>query len=245
MNLLKLLIADGTEEFRLALADKLRGAYYVRTCRDGTEALELLHSFCPDILVLDMMLPGLDGISLLQAAATSKFQPIVLATTRFVNDYVLESADRLGVGYLMVKPCDVNATATRIADLSQRLHQPIISQPDPRTHVSNLLLSLGIPTKLRGYGYLREAILLYAADSGQSVTKELYPAVASLCESTASHVERSIRSAVHSAWSHRDDQIWKLYFYPGADGCIPRPTNASFISRLADSLNLSQKDPTG
>lgn len=240
--MLKLLIADGTEEFRLALADVLRGVYYVRTCREGNEALELLKSFCPDILVLDMMLPGLDGISLLQTAAASGFRPMVLATTRFANDYILESVDKLGVGYLMVKPCDVKATVSRIADLSQRLHQPIISQPDPRTHVSNLLLSLGIPTKLRGYGYLREAILLFAADPGQSITKELYPTVGILCESSAMHVERSIRSAIHTAWEHRDDRIWKLYFQPSADGSIPRPTNASFISRLADSLNLSQNE---
>lgn len=243
MDMLKLLIADGTEEFRLALADTLRGAYYIRTAREGKETLEMLHSFCPDVLVLDMMLPGLDGISLLQAAAAAGLQPMVLATTRYVSDYVLEAAGQLGVGYVMVKPCDVKATVARIADLSQRLHRPMISQPDSRTTVSNLLLALGIPTKLRGYGYLREAILLAAANPGQSITKELYPAVGVLCESTSVHVERSIRSAIHTAWERRDERIWQMYFQPGPEGRISRPTNAAFISRLADGMSLGKKEP--
>lgn len=240
MDALKLLIADGNEDFRLALAEALRGAYYVRSCRDGKEALELLHSFSPDVFVLDLMLPELDGISLLQTAVTSGIRPMVLATTRFLNDYVLDSVDLLGVGYLMVKPCDVRATVARIHDLSQKLRQPLVSQPDPRTHVSNLLLSLGIPTKLRGYTYLREAVLLMAKDPKQSITKELYPAVAALCGCESTHVERSIRSAIATAWKHRDDRIWQLYFQPGAGGSLPRPTNAAFISRLADSLQLNR-----
>lgn len=241
MDTLRLLIAEGNEEFRLALADALQGAYHVRSCRDGKEALELLQSFRPDVLVLDLMLPELDGISLLQNAADSGIRPMVLAITRFVNDYVLEAADRLGVGYLMVKPCDVRATVARIGDLSQRLRRPLVTHPDSRTFVSNLLLGLGIPTKLRGYSYLREAILLMAENPGQSITKELYPSVAAACDSTAVHVERSIRSAITAAWEHRDSRIWHLYFQPGADGVLPRPTNAAFISRLADSLRMNRE----
>lgn len=240
--MLKLLIADGTEEFRLALADFLRDTYLVRTCCSGPETLELLHSFCPDILVLDMLLPGLDGISLLQDAAVSGLNPMVLATTRYTNDYILESVEKLGVGYLMSKPCDIKATAARIADLSQRIHPSVIRMPDPRVHISNLLLSLGIPAKLNGYGYLREGILLFAADPKQSITKELYPAISRLCKSEPLHVERSIRSAVHSAWKRRDERIWKLYFQTDADGSVPRPSNAAFIAQLADHLNLCLTD---
>lgn len=244
MDARKLLIADGTEEFRLALAEALQGAYYVRCCQDGQEALALLRSFRPDILVLDLMLPGLDGISLLQAAVSSGICPMVLATTRFRNDYIYEASDRLGVGYLMVKPCDIRATVARIGDLSQRIRQPLVSQPDPRTHVSNLLLSLGIPTKLRGYAYLREAILLIVQKPDQSITKELYPTVASLCGDRGKNIERAIRSAIEKAWNQRDDRIWQMYFPPGPDGIISRPTNAAFISRLADSL-LLQKESAG
>lgn len=239
MDALKLLIADGNEEFRLGLAQALQGAYYVRCCQTGKEALELLRSYSPDVLVLDLMLPELDGISLLQAAVCAGIRPMVLATTPFLNPYVLETAEKLGVGYMMRKPCDIRATVARISDLSQRLLPPLISQPEPRTHVSNLLLSLGIPTKLHGYAYLREAILLMAKDPGQSITKELYPKVSTLCHCDPKHVERSSRNAIESAWTHRDDRVWQLYFPPGPDGTIPRPSNGAFISRLADSLRLN------
>ena len=238
MDQRKLLIADGTEDFRQALHDTLRGAYRVRTCQDGKTAIQLLHSFRPEILVLDLMLPELDGISLLHAACAEDLRPMVLATTRFVNDYVLESVTALGVGYLMLKPCDIHATVARIRDLHQHLSPPVLSEADPRAQISNLLLSLGIPTKLRGYAYLREAILLMARRPGQSITKELYPDVGLACSTTAVHVERSIRSAIQIAWNHRDDRIWQLYFQAQADGSLPRPTNAAFISRLADTLEL-------
>ncbi len=240
----KLLIADGSEEFRSALADLLRLSYQVRVCGDGQEALSILRSFHPDILVLDLMLPGLDGISLLHTAALDNICPVVLATTRFLTDYISESVDRLGISYVMVKPCDLRATADRINDLTQRLQQPIVSHPDPRTQVSNLLVNLGISTKLRGYAYLREAVLLMARDPEQSITKILYPAVGNICSCNRQQVERSIRSAIEKAWLHRDNRIWQLYFPPGSDGVIPRPSNAVFISRLADCLRLQQNIPS-
>ena len=239
MEKMKMLIADSSEEFSDALADMVRGAYILRSCREGRETLAVLSSFKPDILVLDLMLPGLDGISILRQAAASGLQPMVLATSRYVSDYVVEAVTQLGVGYLMVKPCDVRATVARLGDLTQRLKQPLFSQPDPRTAVSNLLLTLGVPTKLRGYTYLREAILERMRDPNQSITKELYPTVAALCCATAIQVERSIRSAVAAAWTRRDEQIWRLYFQPEPDGILMRPTNAAFISRLADSVALA------
>lgn len=241
MERLKLLIAEGTEDFRIALADALRGAYNLRECDDGVKALELMRVFRPDVVVLDLMLPGLDGISLLQRAVAADLHPMVLATTRFHNDYVVEAAQELGVGYIMVKPCDIRATVARLSDLSQRIHPPLVSQPDPGTFASNVLLSLGVPTKLRGYGYLREAILLMAEDPTQSITKVLYPAVAARYKKEnvrieSKHIERSIRSAIERAWDKRDERIWRLYFAPDGDGTLRRPTNGAFVSRIADSL---------
>lgn len=239
MDLQKLLIADGNDAFREALADALQGSYSVRTCRTGTEALSQLHSFGPDVLVLDLMLPQMDGITLLENAAAEQLRPMVLATTRFTNDYILESVTRLGVDYVMLRPCDLSATVARIRDLSRRLNPSPRSAPDPQTQVSDLLLSLGVPTRLRGYRLAREAILLMASNPGLAITKELYPIVASICDCHKDHVERSIRTAISAAWNHRDDRIWQQYFPPGADGSIKRPTNGAFISRLADSLRLS------
>ncbi len=236
LEMLKLLIADAGEEFRQSLAEQVRGTYRIRVCQEGRETLDMMLAFKPDLVVLDMMLPGLDGISILQEASRSGVRPMVLATTKFANDYVVESAARLGVGYMMVKPCDLKATAQRLQDLAENLKTPAVARPEPRTAVSNILLALGISTKLRGYAYLREAILEMANRPGQSVTKELYPTVGKICGATRTQVERSIRSAIYKAWEHRDENIWKMYFQPVSGDRQERPTNAVFISCIADRL---------
>ena len=234
----KLLIADASEEFRLALADILRGTYTVRLCHEGNQTLEALCSGKPDILVLDLMLPGLDGITLLQKAAEAGVQPMVLATTRFINDYVVEAVERLGVGYVMVKPCDVHAVAARIADMHQHLKAPAVSRPDQRTIVSNMLLTLNVPAKLKGYACLREAILEAVRDPAQQVTKELYPKVAKRCDGNPVQVERIMRTAIASAWERRDEAVWRMFFRPNQHGQLERPTNAAFISTLAAKVSI-------
>lgn len=244
MERLKLLIADGTEDFRMALEDVLRDSYTLRTCDDGVTALALIREFQPDLLMLDMMLPGLDGISLLQRCAAADRKPTVLATTRFYNDYVLNAARELGVAYIMVKPCDVRATVARLEDLSRRTYPPVNAASDPRAYVSDLLLALGIPTKLKGYGYLREAILLMVEDPLQSITKVLYPGVAAVYKKEnlridAKHVERSIRSAIENGWDHRDKALWRSYF--GTEE-ISRPSNGAFITRLAECLRRETEE---
>lgn len=241
MEMLKLLIADAGEGFRHALADQLRGTYRIRICREGRETLEMMRSFKPDLVVLDMMLPGLDGISILQEAAHCGLHPMVLATTKYANDFLVEAAARLKVGYMMVKPCDVGATAQRIQDLAEHIREPVVVQPNPRTAVSNVLLTLGISTKLRGYAYLREAILEMMDCPGQSVTKELYPAVGKICGATKTQVERSIRSAIGKAWENRDEALWQLYFQSTSAGRLDRPSNAVFISAIADRLHMEQE----
>lgn len=240
MEMLKLLIADASEEFRLALADLLRGEYVIRLCQEGKETLETLRNFKPDFLVLDLMLPGLDGISLLQQMMDAGMHPMVLATTRLVNDYVQESAERMGVGYLMVKPCDLKATADRILDMTRHMKGPAVTQPDPMTMVSNLLLSLGLQAKLRGYAYLRDAILETIQRPGQLVTKELYPTVGKPYQANQVQVERSIRSAIEKAWKNRDDQLWRRYFRTEPDGQLAKPTNAEFISCIAERVRRGE-----
>lgn len=243
MEKLKILVADSSEIFCQALTDTLRGNYRVRTCRDGNEGLEILRTFHADILILDLMLSGLDGITLLQRISQTQLRPMVLATTRYVSEYILDSAERLGIGYLMIKPCDTDAVAARVADMTQRMKVPVFTGPDLRTQVSNMLLSLRFSTKLRGYGYLREAVLLMAKNPGQSITKELYPAVAKHFRVTPAQVERSIRSALQQAWQRREGTAWQLYFSTGNTGCPERPSNGALISCLADRLMLSQELP--
>lgn len=234
--MLKMLIADSAEEFRMALTAQLAGSYVIRCCQQGKEALELIRSFKPDVVVLDLMMPELDGISVLQQAVDSGARPVVLATTRILNDYIQTAVTKLGVGYLMVKPCDIMAVAARVSDLTEPLSGVPMARPDNRTIVSNALRNLGIPTKLRGYTYLREAILIAIDRSGLMVTKEIYPAVGHLCDASPDQVERSIRSAVAAAFQRRDEQTWRRFFQVEPDGELLRPSNGAFIATLAELL---------
>lgn len=240
MDTFTLLIADSNTDFCKALTNTLQGSYRIFCCHTGNEALQLLEAVQPDLMVLELTLPELDGISLLHRAVGSGLCPKVLATTPYINDYISESTEALGVEYIIQKPCDVRATADRLQDLSRRIHRSDDCAPDPRTHVSNMLIALGVPTKLHGYVYLREAVLLKADSPLQSITKELYPSVAKICGNTAAHVERSIRTAITTAWENRDEQVWYNYFPPDTGAVLRKPTNGHFISGLADRVQLDQ-----
>jgi len=230
----KLLIADCNEDYRIALAAALQGQYQVLTCRTGTEALDLLYKEHPDIFVLDLMLPELDGLSLLERACADGIRPMVLAATPILSSYVNSCAQRLGIEYLVRKPCDIDAIASRIRDLSQRLKAA--PSTDPASYVTGQLLSLSISTKHNGFAYLREAVLLMSKDPSQSVTKVLYPAIAHAFGCNKENVERSIRTALDSAWDRGDRQLWRKFF-PDAE---QRPSNAVFISRITEALLLEE-----
>lgn len=236
MEAKKLLIADSAEDFSLALRDILPGNYHIRIARDGKEALQLLERFRPDILVLDLILPGLDGITLLQTAVSSGLRPMVLATSAFFSDYVIQTLTEFGVGYIMRKPCPPQAVADRIRDLSVPIHPQRSNPSHPENQAAQIMIAMGFKTKWDGYLYLKEAIALAFSRKNPSVTKELYPAIAAVYDTKPDLVERSIRSAIVAAWRHRDERIWQQYFPPGPDGHIPRPTNADFIAQLVEYI---------
>lgn len=235
-QVLKLLIVDGTEDFRFALAEALKGIYIVKTCDDGEAALEAARTFGPDLLILDLMISGVDGLSLVQMITEMRGKPLVLATTRFQSEYVLDAAGRIGVDYLVVKPCNIRAMISRLEDLVASRNREALVRPAPGVTVANTLMALGIATKNRGYTYLREAIPIFAEDPRQTITKELYPAVGKRCGASADQVERAIRTAIERAWNRRNEQTWRLYFPALPDGGVRKPSNSEFISRLADLL---------
>lgn len=243
MNNLKLLVADSAEAFCNALVEKLQDRYNVRACRDGARAQELLQVFAPDILILDMMLPGLDGITLLQRAAQQGLHPAVIAMTNYCSEYMAEAAGRFNVCYMMRKPCSPDACAERTEDIARQLMVTAAPKADPRTSVSNVLLQLGFSAKLKGYGYLREGILLFAEDMSQLVTKELYPAIGAKFYSSGDRVERAIRSAIQSAWESRTGELWTFFFARAEAGTDRCPTNSEFIARMADFLLLGKEAP--
>ena len=244
----KLLIAEGSEELAAALTEALAGEYHIRTCSDGEEALDLLWSFTPDVMILDLMLPRLDGLTLLQMAKEEGPLPAVLAVSRMVSDYISTALGRLGVDYVMQKPCVLRALVARIRDLEQSMvrgnEMPAVPEgiagADPRVAASNILLSMGFKSSHDGYQYLREAILIMDKNPDQTLTKELYPQVAALFQRGGGNVERSCRTAIEYAMKHGDKQIWRMYFPADANGEIPKPTNGAFITRMVEVLRAAK-----
>lgn len=233
----KLLIAESAEDLRFALEDALCTAYRVKTCANGKEAKNLILSFRPDILILDMLMPELDGFSIMYCALQSNQRPMVLATTRYINDYILHMMTQMGVGYAMVKPCDLDAVAARVGDLRKHLIPPA-TEMEQQLLVSKHLQALGMGLHLDGYQFLRVGIPIFTLDPRQRPSKELYITIARVTGfDNAGQVEHSIRKAVEGAWEKRDDTIWRTYFRPNSDGYIPKPTNRAFICCLSDKLS--------
>lgn len=233
--MLKLLIADCNEDYRIALTSALKDSYHVLSCRTGSEAWSLLNQEHPDIFILDLMLPELDGLTLLERTYAKGLRPAVLVVTSLVTGYVFGCAQRFGIEYVVRKPCEIDAIASRVKDLSQRL-QAAPRKVDPATYARDLLLAMGFNTKHNGYAYLRESIFLMSTDPAQSVTKALYPAVAHMFGCQRGNVERSIRTAMDYAWDRGDRQLWRKYF-PDAS---QRPSNAVFITRITEAMLLEE-----
>ena len=230
----KLLIADSSEIFTSALAGALREQFQVRTCADGQTALEMLSQYQPDILVLNLMLPHTDGLTVLQE--TAFHPPVILAVTMHMSAYVEQAVTDLGVDYTMIAP-SVEAVVLRLRDLLKHYtDQADLADPYART-VYHLRL-LNIPSHLDGYRQLCVAIPLFLQNPKQLLTADLYPAVAQLCGcKDGRSVERSTRKAIQTAWQHRDNAIWRKYFPLGPRGRIACPTNKEFICRLVEILN--------
>ncbi len=238
MDMPKLLIADSDDLFRQLLADSLQSVCLVRACSTGRQALEQMNLFRPDILIVDLLLSEIDGISLLQRVKASEMDPAVLVTSSFRSPYVEATLSRLGIYYMVTKPCDIDAMVSHVRDLSAEITPVPISQADLRSAVSNMLLRLGFKTKLDGFTYLQAAIPLFAEDPSQPVTKELYIKVADMYNKECRQVERSIRNAIDIAWNKGDPSAWQTFF-PTAPGIpVPRPSNREFISRMAHQLCL-------
>ncbi len=242
MDLPKLLIADTGDEFRQSLAEALGELAIVRTCTTGTQALELMHSFRPDILIMDIMLPELDGLGLLRRIRELDMDPAILATTGFSSSYVSSMLSRLDVEYFLSKPCSLDAVVAHVKDLAAQRKPAELTQADLRSASANLLLHLGFSAKLDGFSYLQAALPIYAGDMSQAITKELYTAVGKLYNKDGKQVERSIRNAIEIAWKRRDDELWREYFPTPPGVPVIRPSNGAFISRMATQLTWLMPD---
>lgn len=234
--MLKLMIADAAEEVRQSLESLFRECCIVKSCADGDTALELLRQFSPDILVLDLMLPQTDGLTILQQLRQWQMPTMVLAQTSISSPYITSRLQQLAADYVVLRPCQISALQAQILDFMNQLQDAPPQERCEDLLVSNVLIKMGFSTKLGGYHYLCDAIPLYAQDPSQAITKELYVAVGQLHNKEAALVERSIRSAIDKAWREGDQNLWRQYFRTLPDGSVERPSNGHFITRMAQLL---------
>lgn len=236
----KLLIADSSGIFVSALTTALGGQFQVTTCTNGLAALELLQQEQPDILILNLMLPYIDGLTVLQQAT---FHPdLIMAITMHMSAYVEQAVTKLGVDYTMIAP-SAKSVVLRLQDLLKQYRAPADNMDIHDKTIHHLHL-LNFPTHLDGYRQLCLALPLFARNPQQLFTKELYPAVARLCGCKDGRaVEHSIRKAIQAAWRQKDNAIWRKYFASGPRGLVSCPTNKEFICRLAEILNSQARLP--
>ena len=244
-------IADSAEDFCLGLSAALQRSerfQVVGTAGDGELAIRMIEEKRPEVLVLDLMLAKKDGISVLKAIAGMEHRPVTLATSAFVTEYVSAAAANLGVRYLMLKPCDMSALVERLEEIrgGENLRYPVPRRPD-KTSIESLVTSIiheiGVPAHIKGYQYLREAIIIAVNDMDviNAITKVLYPQVAKTFQTTPSRVERAIRHAIEVAWDRGDLDTLQRFFGYTVSNTKGKPTNSEFIALIADKLQLQLK----
>ena len=249
-NQTSVIIADNSEEFCASLSAALKraeGFQVLGTANDGEQAIRMVSEKKPDILVLDLMLAKQDGISVLKNISTMDRRPVVFATSGFVTDYVASAAAGLGVRYLMLKPCDLSALVERMVEVRSAGSKPA---PAVRGNsggieamVTNIIHEIGVPAHIKGYQYLREAIIIAVGDMDviNAITKVLYPQVAKTFQTTPSRVERAIRHAIEVAWDRGDLDTLQRFFGYTVSNTKGKPTNSEFIALIADKLSLQLK----
>lgn len=241
MDLYRVLIADADgEHCRDLEAAFVHSGYFlpVAATSSGVSVARLAEIYKPDALVLDVNMPGSDGISILRTLHKKGIRPMTVVETSLPSTYVTSSLCSLGVAYMMEKPCACDAVVERMTEILEMYHGPLyravpLEYKDLSALTMKFLREVGIPYHVAGYGLLLSAILLTAQrpELITGVTKALYPMVARAHNSTASRAERNIRSAIQAAWKERPPRLVEL-FAQETEG-LTRPTSSHFIEVLA------------
>ena len=268
-NKITVLIVDDNTEFR-----ELLGNYMSRyddiqvlgTAADGFEAVKLIKELDPDIVLLDIVMPNLDGIGVLEKIQELglKKKPLFVMLTAIGQDIFIQKAITLGAEYYLVKPFSVDILVSRVRQIYNEKNMSAFSDsntinriaavrtvndeagtlPEPRTdrqleaEVTNLIHLIGIPPHIAGYQFIREAIIQSVANTEifSSITKVLYPSVARKFKTTPQRVERAIRNAIESAWSKKTPEELEALFGNRNKGLKGKPTNSEFINMAANKI---------
>ncbi|WIF94551.1 sporulation transcription factor Spo0A [Caminicella sporogenes] len=267
---IKILIADDNKDFCDILYEylsKQEDLEIIGVAKDGVEAIEFLSKEIPDVLILDIIMPHLDGLGVLEKINSLDLEkiPKVIVLSAVGQDRITQKAINLGADYYVVKPFDFEVFIKRIRQIAGNM-QINIERKKPlkefsisnveslynnsnnknksiEAEITNIIHEIGVPAHIKGYLYLREAIgmVVQNIEYLSAVTKELYPSIAQKFNTTPSRVERAIRHAIEVAWSRgKIDTINKLFGYTVNNG-KGKPTNSEFIAMVADKLRLEQK----
>jgi two-component system response regulator (stage 0 sporulation protein A) len=266
-NRISVLIADDNKEFCNILNDYLlsqRDIVVTGIAKDGIEALKLIKERKPDLVVLDIIMPHLDGLGVLERLGSMDLDPIpkIIVLSAVGQDKITQRAITLGADYYVVKPFDMDVFTKRIRQMfnntissdNSKKSIPFMDTTEPmkssrnqpmdlEAEITSIIHEIGVPAHIKGYMYLREAITMVVNDIEllSAVTKELYPSIAKKFNTTASRVERAIRHAIEVAWGRGQvETINKLFGYTihNAKG---KPTNSEFIAMVADKLRLQNR----
>jgi len=254
----KVLLADADSEFRLLLAGALSAEDdmdIVGDTGDGQEALRLVESLHPDVIVMDVVLSRMDGLDFLRELSNSDWSSrcAVMVISDFARGPIMSQAALLGAGYFIMKPCNINRISDRIRQLRKTVHvqsdvvSPVAAgrgRQNLESVVTSIIHEIGVPAHIKGYQYLREAIIIAVNDMDviNAVTKVLYPEVAKRYNTTPSRVERAIRHAIEVAWDRGDLETLQKYFGYTVSNAKGKPTNSEFIAMIADRLQLRQRE---
>lgn len=251
---IRIAIADDNREFVGIMQEYLSEQPDIEVtgiAYNGEEVLEIVESEQPDILILDIIMPHLDGIGVLEqinATALPK-RPKIIMLTAFGQENITQRVVELGADYFILKPFNMEVLSARIRQLAGVItrQRPLVAQAIQShpidVEVTNIIREIGIPAHIKGYQYLRDAILMIAKEMDLlgAVTKVLYPKIAEKYSTTPSRVERAIRHAIEVAWARGNaDMINKIFGYT-IQLEKGKPTNSEFMAMIADKLRLEMR----
>lgn len=251
----RIVIADDNRDFCQLLSEVIQGEPDMDLCgvaHNGLEVMELVEREQPEIVVLDIIMPHLDGLGVLERLnqMDRKRRPKVIMLTAFGQEAITQRVVELGADYYILKPFNLDVFVQRTRQLAGRSPSEPAHRPSGRMAAGNLEIEvtgiiheLGIPAHIKGYLYLRESILLVTdrVELLGGVTKELYPMVAQKYGTTASRVERAIRHAIEVAWSRGNIEAIHRFFGYTVDHERGKPTNSEFIAMVADRVRMQSQ----
>ncbi len=245
---IKVLIGDDSVEFGISCASTLRSLdmYAVTRPKDGNVILDTIKNDTPDVVITDAVLPHMDAIELIKKAnALGIKPPKFIVTSAYDNPFAEKQVMQNGAVYFLLRPFDPNMLGDRIMEVmnSGKVRANDDGRQNMEVVVTEVIHQLGVPAHIKGYHYLREAIISSIENKEllESVTKMLYPAVARKFSTTSSRVERAIRHAIEIAWDRGNIDTLNSFFGYTVNTCKGKPTNSEFIALVTDKLRLKYR----